>query len=109
MVRISAVCGECKKYYQGETCPNCSKEKGDTVNFIADFHEEYYDHGLGTVVKSRQHRKALMKERGLEEVGNEWKYVDPTEGHKRTEKRIQENMRQANEEALRRLHHAGID
>lgn len=78
MVRIGAICGECAKYYQGEDCPLCGGHQSkETINIIQDFHGEYWDAGLGEVVKSRQHRKKLMKEKGLEEVGNERKYIDP--------------------------------
>ena len=34
---------------------------------------EYYDHGLGMVVKGRTHRKQLIKQKKLVEVGNDWK------------------------------------
>lgn len=40
------------------------------TNFNKPIHE-YYDTGLGCVVRGATHRKQLMKERGLIEVGNE--------------------------------------
>lgn len=34
-------------------------------------HEAYFCPGLGTVVKSKEHRRQLAKQKGLEELGNE--------------------------------------
>lgn len=87
MPTISGICGKCKKYYSGSWCPNCEKiDVEKTLNFITDFHDSYYDNGLGQVVNSRQHRKEIMKAKGLEEVGNEWKHVDPAKARDRQER-----------------------
>ena len=76
MVIVGGICHECHKYYQGDHCATCERSNIEhTLNFIADFHDEYYDHGLGEVVKSRQHRKSLMKDKGVVEVGNEKEYI----------------------------------
>lgn len=102
MTRISGICGKCGKYYQGGWCPICEKLDIDrTLNFITDFHDSYYDHGLGAVVKSRQHRKSLMKEKGLEEVGNEWKHIDPKRQYEAKDKKFEKELKSLEEKVLR--------
>ena len=104
MTILGGICGKCKKYYRGSWCPECEKIDVDrTLNFIADFHDEYYDHGLGQVIKSRQHRKRVMKEKGLFEIGNEWKYVDPERNREISERKLEKNLKDINIEALRRI------
>jgi uncharacterized protein (DUF2164 family) len=98
---VSGICGKCRKYYKGAWCPSCEKIDAErTLNFIADFHDDYYDSGLGEVVKSRQHRKQLMKEKKLEEVGNEWKYVDPAKHRERSDQSFHKRLNQAGEEYI---------
>ena len=41
-----------------------------TLNVSLPMHE-YYDNGLGMVVKGKSHRNAIMKEKGLIEMGTE--------------------------------------
>ena len=45
-----------------------------TPYIIGDY-EPYRCAGLGTVVKSRKHRRELMKEKGLIEVGNDYNSI----------------------------------
>ena len=67
-------------------CPRCEAMADVMITGGAGFvgtkveHAEY-NPGLGTVFKNSAHRKALCKERGLEEVGNENinKYYDKLE------------------------------
>jgi hypothetical protein len=101
---VSGICGKCKKYYSGGWCPGCEKIDVDkTLNFITDFHDSYYDAGLGEVVKSRQHRKELMREKGLEEVGNERAYVDPAKNYRDRERKIEAQLKNIEREAYRAL------
>lgn len=37
---------------------------------VINDYKPYFDHGLNTYVKGKQHRKALMKKRGYEEAGD---------------------------------------
>jgi len=108
MVRVGAICGECGKYHQGDCCPVCHiNEPKESLNIIQDFHEEYFDVGLGEVVKSRQHRKQLMKAKGLEEVGNERKYVDPVRRRNEQTRMINKAMESVNKDAYQYLGRMG--
>jgi len=94
-------------------CPKCmfeirksgdcfctDREKEGSVEFIMDYHDSYWDPGLGEVVKSRQHRNQLMKEKGVREVGNEWKYVDPARKRAEKERKYEQSL----EEGRREIH-----
>ena len=86
MVVVGGICHKCNRYYVGDHCQSCDRTVVNIApNFIADFHDSYFDNGLGTVVKSRQHRKQLMKEKGVVEVGNEKNYIlgNQSADHKR--------------------------
>lgn len=74
-----------------------------SCNFINDFHDSYYDYGLGEVVKSKQHRNKLMKEKNLSEVGNERKYVSPEYIRKQEEQKEKKMYDDLKEKAIRRL------
>ena len=41
------------------------------MKFSMDVVSPYYDYGLGAVIHSKSERRQLMREKGLEEVGNE--------------------------------------
>jgi len=78
MPRYGYKCATCKEYfelamriaeYTGEKeCPHCGA-MGERVfeppNIIPDI-KPYYDRGMGVQINTRQDKKALMKERGLE-------------------------------------------
>ena len=59
-------------------CPKCECG-GETVKIIAAYAahsdlEPYYDWNLDAPIKSRQHRREVMKERGVsEKFGKGWK------------------------------------
>lgn len=58
-----------------EKCPSCG-QIGDRVIAAGHFYGEkvedaYFCPALGTVVRNSSHRKALAKDKGLIEVGNE--------------------------------------
>ena len=67
--RTSASCPTC-----GATVPGIERlwtpPLGDNI-FVA-----YFDNGLNTTVRSWAHRKQIMKERGLEEIGNDRTFMD---------------------------------
>lgn len=76
-MRISGICGDCNKYYKGETCPNCENTiSGKTLNIIPDI-KPHYNRGLGEFVNSRSDYRTFLKDKGMIEVGNERKAVDP--------------------------------
>lgn len=58
--------------------PNCGHCGGDTKKIIAPYavvpdFEPYYDDNLQTGIKSKQHRKQVMKEKGVSEMyGKGW-------------------------------------
>lgn len=58
-----------------ELCPKCSSQGiryiSRTSFYGAKVEEAEFNHGLGCVTKSADHRKQLAKQRGLEEIGNE--------------------------------------
>jgi len=74
-------CPECKKEWEAFHTVNerhnekCCNKNPDII--ITSFSKnqvqccDYYDHGLGERVTSPGHRKRLMKERGLVEVGTQ--------------------------------------
>lgn len=97
----SGICGDCGKYFKGGCCVDCRQiNSGNSLNFIPDFHEYYFDYGLGELVKSRQHRKQLMKEKKVEEVGNEWKYIDPVRNRESIEKEAEREFEEAKKDAM---------
>jgi hypothetical protein len=99
-MKIGGICGECGKYYKGESCPKCTTvTANNTLNFISDFHEDYYDHGLGQIIKSRSHRKSVMKDKGLIEVGNERSSIDAEKREQRNDRRWKESIMEVNKEA----------
>jgi putative FmdB family regulatory protein len=62
-----------------EDCPSCSHCGGNTrkiISFTQAVHPDfapYYDDNLETHIKSKQHRKKVMKEKGLVEAyGKGW-------------------------------------
>lgn len=87
-------------------CPTCNSDISRIITggtgFILDVHDTYYDVGLGMHITSKAHRKAVMKERNLVEVGNEWKYIDPAINRRKQEIKLEKEW---NETSERVLHH----
>lgn len=59
-----------------EFCPKCKTHgvryiAGRQSFYGAEVEDAYYCPALGTVVKNKNHRKKIAKDRGLEEVGND--------------------------------------
>lgn len=76
-MKISGICGDCGKYYQGNDCPHCKDmSTGNTFHVIPDI-EPHFNRGLGEYVKSRSDYRTFLKDKGMVEIGNEKKYVDP--------------------------------
>tara|TARA_R110000796_G_scaffold251188_2_gene382031 strand:+ start:2089 stop:2421 length:333 start_codon:yes stop_codon:yes gene_type:complete len=78
-------CQDCEKEFTSikrvadidnkETCPKCGNSK--TKRQIALSNPEYssagqpyYEPALGCIIKGKGHRSRILKERGLEEIGN---------------------------------------
>ena len=72
-----------------------------SIGVINDFHEAYYDYGLGQIIRTRQERKQIMNEKGLDEVGTS--KIDPNEGRRKKEKEFNQIMEQANVQAHKML------
>lgn len=63
-----------REYNTPEKCFECGKGMRKLISIsrpIVDSMQPEYYHSLGTVVKSKRHRRELMKARGLVEVGSE--------------------------------------
>ncbi len=104
-MKVSGICGECGKYYKGESCPRCvSMATGETVNVMMDI-PEHFNRGLGEVVKGRADYRAKLKEKGMVEVGNERKYVDPVMVRKVKERELDKEFEARRPEAYRMLSH----
>jgi len=102
-MRVGAICGECRKYYQGESCPNCQDIKsGKTVNIIPDI-QPHFNRGLGDFVTGRADYRTKLREKGLIEVGNERKYVDPGLKREAMEKQMERHYEKMKPEAMRIL------
>lgn len=102
-MRVGGICGDCNKYYRGDSCPNCLPgHSGQTLNVIMDI-PEHFNRGLGEVVRGRAEYRALLKEKGLIEVGNERKHVDPVMVRKLKEREVEKTYEQARPEAYRML------
>jgi len=60
-----------------ETCPDCGKTCSSEDRLIAksnidpDNYEPEYNPGLGMVINSKSHYRRVVREKGLEEIGNE--------------------------------------
>ncbi len=59
-----------------ETCDKCTrvalrKISGKTMFIGEKVEDAYFNHGLGTVIRSRRHKDEVAKEKGLIEIGNE--------------------------------------
>jgi putative FmdB family regulatory protein len=77
-----ADCAEVTDAYRSvaerDNCPPCEVCGGKTKKIIAPYRvhsdmEPYYDWNLDTYVKSRKHRKKVMREKGVEEkFGKGW-------------------------------------
>lgn len=80
---------------QAETCPACSSQSNNRYiasfyfNGASDWDKAEYNPGLGCVVRNAQHRKELAKQRGLEEIGNDFSSADAVHKHYETEKQRQ--------------------
>ena len=72
-----------------------------SIGVINDFHEAYYDYGLGQVIRTRQERKQVMKEKKLEEVGTT--KLDPEAVRLKKERDYNKVMEQVNAEAYKIL------
>lgn len=81
-------------YDRKEPCPKCGDltSRQFTASRIHLHHtkvqEAEYNPGLGCIVKNRQHREEICRQRGLEEIGNEkpetlHKYFDKAREEKR--------------------------
>jgi putative FmdB family regulatory protein len=62
-------------YDRDEPCGECGELMDRLISkghfLYAEVQEAYFNHGLGCVVKNRQHKAQLVKERGLVEMGND--------------------------------------
>jgi len=71
-------CDVCGEEYRGsmgippDRCysDQCYVDDSDYINYLPQF-EPYYDTGLGEFVRTRGERKRIMREKGLEEIGND--------------------------------------
>lgn len=80
-----------------EKCGTISERYISRTHFFgaSDWHGDEFNPGLGCVVKNNQHKKQILKARGLEEIGSE-----PTENiHSFSEKRIKEKAEQREQQA----------
>lgn len=99
---------------KAEICPKCHfrfRSGGQCFctdtgapHFIADFHDDYFDVGLGKMIHSRQERKRVMKEIGVEEIGNDRAFVDPAQVEHRCEVREQKSEKAFNQKATKLLY-----
>jgi hypothetical protein len=97
-----AKCPKC--HFEIRKDGNCFCTDTGTLEFIMDFHDKYYDHGLGQVINSKQERRRVMKEKGLFEIGNERNEVDPIQQDKRRDKEYNNKLKEIGERALKELH-----
>lgn len=73
-----AVTDAFRRIAERDDCPECSECDGDTKKIISTYsvHSDfapYYDENLETHIESKQHRKKVMKEKGLVEAyGKGW-------------------------------------
>jgi len=88
-MKYSYQCDSCKTKFdvykgsmtsgQPEPCPECLKASdryyGDAGSVFVDYNIGKYDPQLGLVVESSDHRRRIMKERGLEAVDGSFDYV----------------------------------
>ena len=101
-VYICSKCGIKKKYrsfyplysYFGGEC-KCGGEywqpkENRIIKDIMPIHE-YYDYGLGKVIKGRKHRNEVMKQDNLIEVGTDWKAIKEYKEKKEKERIKKEN------------------
>lgn len=78
-------CNECgwqqdefRKLETRNQCPRCDNCKSETHKIIANYAaipdvEPYFDDNLQSYIKSKQHRKEVMKEQGVaEKFGKRW-------------------------------------
>ena len=99
-----AKCSKCHFEYRKDGSCFCSDlAQGQVMNIQPDFHDEYYDHGLGTIVRSRSQRRRLMREKDLIEVGNERCAVDGEARGKRFDQRWEKQMMEVNKQAYQEL------
>lgn len=56
-----------------EVCPDCGMkpERVYSFNAKAVIYNEYYSDNLNAYVRGPRHKSRLLKERGLQEIGNE--------------------------------------
>jgi hypothetical protein len=89
-----------------EFCPICQSVGKRVISKHQSFNGEKgwdpkYCPGLGTVIKSSTHRKKLIKERGLEEVGNEDLGKLDAQRERDLEKKIDHTLDEAAKEAYK--------
>jgi putative FmdB family regulatory protein len=86
MPRYEYMCGSCGRrfelnlrmadYRRWWDCPRCSKQAEriytpDSAPYIINDIVPYHDKGLGMDIHSRSERRAIMKQRGLVEAGDD--------------------------------------
>lgn len=94
MARISGVCGQCNKHYKGDSCPHCEAVINTSrtgQEFEGDGH---WNRGLGMQIRTRGQYKTELNKRGLVEVGNEKKHVDPKRFEQARQTKIDTQYRQ---------------
>ena len=104
MPRVAGICGQCGTYYKGESC-TCSSINTQPRTGQEFEGEGYYDHGLGRQIRTRGQRKMVMKELGVQEVGNEWDKVDPVKVREAQERVMDKQYEALGHEAIRELRH----
>ncbi len=80
------------KYYNTTetcTCGEVARKIFSISRPIIDKTQPEYNPGLGQVVKSKSHRKEIMKQRGLIEIGNE----KPSTIHKEMKKNLDHKLK----------------
>ena len=92
-------------------CPTCNSAISRIITggtgFILDVHDTYYDVGLGMPITSKAHRRQVMRDRNLVEVGNEWKYVDPNVQRREQELKLEKEWKDTSEKVLEHIHSKG--
>ena len=83
-----------------------SNAKHNSPGFIPDI-EPHYNRGLGMEITSRSQYRSELKRRGLVEIGNEKKYVDPVRQRQEKERQNEKAIEALRPEAHRMLDHIG--
>jgi len=68
------------KHKRVHVCPKCGHTKAmqyfGTPITVQKPMEPYFDHGLNRFITSWDHRRNVMKERDVEEIGNDGSFMD---------------------------------